>query len=82
MTRPHATLRIPLSDEATAHRIESALRADDDAFVQTRREGATLVVEAEAANLRSLLRALDDALAGASVSEDLLRGPPFDEDSA
>lgn len=82
MTGLRARLEVRFASEERAARAEAALAADDDAFARTHREGATLVVEAEAATLRSLVRALDDVLATASVSEDLLRTRPFDGDSA
>lgn len=73
-----ATLRLRLGPEA-ARRAASALKPDDDAFVTTRAEGEDLVVEVDAKTPRSLLRALDDVLANAGVSEDLLRPGRFDE---
>jgi hypothetical protein len=80
VTGPRAVLRIPFATVGDAQRAASALRVDDDAFVVTRVEGDVLLVEARAKNVRSLLRALDDAIATAAVSEDLLRAPAFDDE--
>lgn len=79
MKEPTAVLRLPLQDATAALRAAQALRVDDDAFVATRVEGDVLIVEARAKNLRSLLRALDDAIAGIAVSEDLLKSTALDD---
>lgn len=75
-----ALLRLRFADEDQARRVEASLRADDDAFAATKRIGADVVLELSAPSLRSLLRALDDALACASVAEDVIKSPPIGRD--
>ncbi len=82
MNQCRATVRLSATEKARVERIEGALRPDDDAFVTTRVDAEAVVVEISASNVRSLLRAIDDVLANASVSEDLLRALPLDDDSA
>lgn len=78
MKAARCQLRLRLG-EARARQAARALRPDDDAYVTTRAEGDTLIVDIGADRLRSLLRALEDVLANVAVSEDLLRTRPFDD---
>jgi hypothetical protein len=75
-----AVLHLTFPSTAAAAHAAAALAADDDAHVRTHHEGALVRVEATAESVRGLLRAVDDVLANAAVSEDLLKGPPLDED--
>lgn len=70
MTQPHALLRLTLATQDQARAVEAALRADDDAFAATRRQGLVVEVELRGDSIRSLLRSADDALACAGVAED------------
>ena len=79
MTRePTAVLRIRLPDEAAAKTVMAALKPDDDAYVTTRLEASTVVVECRAPDVAGLRRAVDDVLAGLGVSEDVLGASPLD----
>lgn len=55
-------LRLAFASADEAARMAAALAPENEGFVRTRVEGATLVVEAEAATPLSLLRTLDDVL--------------------
>lgn len=74
MATHRGTLRVPFGSPEAAERARAALAPDDDAHVTTRvepKEGAVLVVEAQAGSPGSLLAALDDVLAALSVMEDV-----------
>lgn len=79
MSGPRATLRLAMGSAKEAERVAAALRADDDVFVTTRRDGATLRLEARADAVRPLLRAIDDVLACASVAEAVDAWEPSDD---
>lgn len=79
MKRPRATVRLAFPDAATAQRVAGALQADDDAFARTRADAATVIVDIEAGDVRSVLRAIDDVLANAAVSEAVIKSARLDE---
>ena len=55
-----------------AKKVLQAVERENAPFVAARVEGATLISEAEARTLRSLVRTLDDYLANLSVAEKVL----------
>lgn len=67
-----AQLRIRFDEEEAAEAVLAGIRADDDAYVTTRREGTILIVECRAEDVAGLRRAVDDVLAALGVSEDVL----------
>lgn len=72
MSDATAILRLAFATDAVAARVEAVLRVDDDAFAATTREGHVVVVALRGATVGSLLRAVDDVLSNAVVSEDLI----------
>ena len=78
----HATIRFEFPDAATAARAYGAVHADDDAFCTSRLEDATLHAELQGDSVPSLLRAVDDLLACASVAEDVINEPDIGSDDA
>ena len=79
MNGPRATLRLSFPDAATARRVAAALAADDDAFAAARSDGILVIVEVQGENVRSVLRALDDVLTNAAVSEAVIKSASLDE---
>lgn len=57
-----ATLRLAFASADEATRMAAAIEPENEGFVRTRVEGASLVVEAEADAPLSLLRTLDDVV--------------------
>lgn len=72
-----AELRIRFEDEGEAEAVLRGLKADDDNYVTTRREGAVVVVACRAEDVAGLRRAVDDVLATLGVSEDVLDAGGF-----
>jgi len=60
--KARAVLRLDLASEAEAETARRALEPDGGGFVGLARDGAVLVVEAEAETRLGLLRSLDDVL--------------------
>ncbi len=67
--RAHATLTIRFPDAATAKAVAGSVSLDDQGYIRTRREGATITATAAADGAMSLLHTLDDYLACVSVAE-------------
>jgi len=61
--RSRATLRLAFESPAEAQRLAASLAPENEGFLQTRVEGASLVAEASAETPLALLHTLDDALA-------------------
>lgn len=57
--------------EESARNVAMALEPDNEGFVRTRRDGKTLVAEAEAQSIQALLHTLDDYLACLGIAEGL-----------
>lgn len=75
MSPARARLVLEYADESSARTVHGSLAPDDDAFCRTRLEGRALVAELQAADAKSLLRAVDDLLACVSVAEDVIKTP-------
>ncbi len=65
-------LEFRYANPEVAKKVLQAVEQENAPFVAARVEGATLISEAEARSLRSLVRTLDDYLANLSVAEKVL----------
>lgn len=61
-------VRVACASPEEAVALAAALRVDDEGYVETRVEGATVVAVARSESLGSLLAALDDWLACAAAA--------------
>ncbi len=68
-------LEFRYANPEVAKKVLQAVEQENAPFVAARVEGATLISEAEARSLRSLVRTLDDYLANLSVAEKVLDVP-------
>lgn len=60
--------------EEVAERVLRAVELENPPYIRARREGNTLLSEASADSLKSLLHTLEDYLANVSVAEKMLDG--------
>ena len=67
--RARATLTLRFADAATAKAVAQSVSLDDEGYIRTRRNGATITATAAAEGAMGLLHTLDDYLACVSVAE-------------
>ncbi len=72
LARVTCRLEFRYASPEVAKKVLQAVERENAPFVAARVEGATLISEAEARSLRSLVRTLDDYLANLSVAEKVL----------
>lgn len=74
-----AKILLTYDDAEQAGLVYQAVGPDDDHILRCRVEGRVVEADVEADSIRTVLRAVDDALASFAVSEDLLKRPGVDK---
>ncbi|MFQ6107634.1 MAG: KEOPS complex subunit Pcc1 [Thermoplasmata archaeon] len=68
----HCSLRFTYESKEQAEEVLSSLLADNEGFVKARLEGSSLISEASAESIPSLLHTLNDYLSCLAVAEKII----------